>query len=36
MEVNAGVNAQLMLEQLPHRRDTIKSIYVEAVRGMFI
>jgi len=35
MEINAGVQAQHLLEQLPHRRSTIKSIYADAVGYMF-
>ena len=35
MEVNSGVQAQLLLEQMPHRRETIKGIYSEAIGAMF-
>ena len=35
MEINAGVQAQHLLEQLPHRRGTIKTIYADAIKAMF-
>jgi len=35
MEINSGVQAQHLLEQLPHRRKTIKDIYAEAIGSMF-
>jgi len=35
MEINSGVQARQLLEQLPHLRPVIKSIYAEAVKGMF-
>jgi len=35
MEINAGVQVQILLEQLPHRRDKIKSLYAEAIKSMF-
>jgi len=35
MEINAGVQAKQLLEQLPHLRSTIKNIYAMAIRGMF-
>ena len=35
MEINAGVQAQHLLEQFPHRRSTIKSIYSDAIKAMF-
>jgi len=35
MEINAGVQAKQLLEQLPHLRPIIKDIYAGAVRGMF-
>ena len=35
MEINSGVQAQYLLKQLPHLRQTIKSIYAEAVSSMF-
>ena len=35
MEINAGVQAKQLLEQLPHLRPIIKGIYAGAVRGMF-
>ncbi|MCL2362413.1 MAG: hypothetical protein FWC73_11450 [Defluviitaleaceae bacterium] len=35
LEINSGVQAQHLLEQLPHRRNTIKGIYAEAVGKMF-
>ena len=35
MEINSGVQAQYLLEQMPHRRSTIKAIYSEAVCAMF-
>ena len=34
MEINSGVQAQHLLEQLPHLRQTVKSIYAEAVLTM--
>lgn len=35
MEINSGVQARQLLEQLPHLRPTIKGIYAEAIRAMF-
>ncbi|MCL2570960.1 MAG: hypothetical protein FWE11_01025 [Defluviitaleaceae bacterium] len=35
MEINSGVQAQYLLEQLPHLRQTIKNIYERAILGMF-
>lgn len=35
MEINAGVTATKLLEQHPHRRDKVKSIYAGALRAMF-
>ena len=35
MEINSGVQARQMLEQMPHLRHVVKEIYAEAVRGMF-
>ena len=35
MEINSGVQAQHLLEQLPHRRKTIKTIYAEAISSMW-
>jgi len=35
MEINAGVQAQHLLEQLPHLRPMIKSIYAAAIKDMF-
>ena len=35
MEINSGVQAQRLLEQLPHRRNTIKAMYAEAIGSMF-
>jgi len=35
MEINAGVQVQILLEQLPHRREKIKSIYADAITSMF-
>jgi len=35
MEINSGVQAQYLLEQLPHRRGTIKTIYADAIAAMF-
>lgn len=35
MEINSGVQARQLLEQLPHLRPVIKGIYAEAVRCMF-
>jgi len=36
LEINSGVQAQHLLEQAPHRRSTVKGIYVDAVGGMFL
>jgi len=36
LEINSGVQAQHLLEQLPERRITIKGIYDEAIRAMFV
>ena len=35
MEINSGVQAQYLLQQLPHLRGKIKSIYAEAIETMF-
>jgi len=35
MEINAGVQAKQLLEQLPHLRPIIKDIYAGAIRAMF-
>jgi len=35
MEINAGVQVQHLLEQLPHRRGTIKTMYADAITAMF-
>ena len=35
MEINAGIQAQYLLEQLPHRREKIKGIYADAIGLMF-
>jgi len=35
MEINSGVQAQLLLEQLPHRLKLIKGIYADAIEEMF-
>jgi len=35
MEINAGIQAQILLEQLPHRREKIKGIYADAITSMF-
>jgi len=35
MEINSGVQARQLLEQLPHLRSVIKDIYAAAVMGMF-
>ena len=35
MEINSGVQAQHLIEQLPHRRGIIKTIYAEAIELMF-
>ena len=35
MEINSGVQARQLLEQLPHLRPKIKSIYAAAVKSMF-
>jgi len=35
MEINSGVQAQHLLKQLPHRRNTIKNIYADAITSMF-
>ena len=36
MEINSGVQAKQLLEQLPHLRPTIKNIYANAARLLFI
>ena len=36
MEINAGVQAKQLLEQLPHLRPIIKDIYATAIRAMFV
>ncbi|MCL2357179.1 MAG: ATP-grasp domain-containing protein [Defluviitaleaceae bacterium] len=36
MEINSGVQARLLLEQLPHLRPIIKEIYTDALREMFM
>jgi len=35
MEINSGVQARQLLEQLPHLRPTIKDIYAAAIKSMF-
>jgi len=35
MEINSGVQARQLLEQMPHLRPTVKEIYAQAVRAMF-
>ncbi|MDR0272175.1 MAG: ATP-grasp domain-containing protein [Clostridiales bacterium] len=35
MEINSGVQARQLLEQLPHLRPTLKKIYKEAVFSLF-
>ena len=35
LEINSGVQAQILLEQMPHLRGIIKAMYAEAVEGMF-
>jgi len=35
MEINSGVQARQLLEQLPYLRPIVKNIYAAAVRGMF-
>ena len=35
MEINSGVQAQLLLEQMPHRMGTIRAIYADAIGAMF-
>ena len=35
MEINSGVQARRLLEQLPHLRDTIKDIFATAIKSMF-
>ena len=35
LEINSGVQAQYLLEQLPHRWGTIKAIYTDAISSMF-
>ena len=35
LEINAGVQVQHLLEQLPERRGVVKDMYAEAVDGMF-
>ena len=35
MEINSGVQAKYLLEQLPHLREVIKDIYARAIREMF-
>ena len=35
MEINSGIQAGLLLKQLPHLRPVVKNIYAAAVRGMF-
>jgi glutathione synthase/RimK-type ligase-like ATP-grasp enzyme len=35
MEINSGVQARQLLEQLPHLRPTIKGIYADAVKMLF-
>jgi len=36
LEINSGVQAQHLLEQIPHRRKTIKDIYAKAIASMFV
>jgi len=35
MEINSGVQAKLLLDQLPHLRPIVKSIYAKAISGLF-
>lgn len=35
MEINSGVQARQMLQQLPHLRDQVKNIYATAIKSMF-
>jgi glutathione synthase/RimK-type ligase-like ATP-grasp enzyme len=35
LEINAGVSARKLLEQLPHHKDKIKDLYAQAVGRMF-
>jgi len=35
MEINSGVQAKQLLEQLPHLRNNIKTIYQDAIKNMF-
>jgi len=35
MEINSGVQARQLLEQMPHLRPTVKGIYAQAVLAMF-
>jgi len=35
MEINSGVQARQMLQQLPHLRNKVKTIYATAIRDMF-
>ena len=35
MEINSGVQARRLVEQLPHLHDTIKNIYLSALTQMF-
>ena len=35
MEINAGVQARFLVDQIPDLRDTIKAIYTEAILYMF-
>jgi len=35
MEINSGVQARQLLEQLPHLQDTIKQIYADAINSMW-
>jgi len=36
MEINSGVQARILLEQLPHLRPTVKKIYAEAIHAMLL
>ena len=35
MEINSGVQAKFLLEQMPHLRETIKAMYSEAIQMMY-
>lgn len=36
MEINSGVQARLLLEQLPHLRPVVKKIYATAIKALFM